>query len=304
MGQAIKPRKHQNEKKSADNESIAVNNSSKQKCLDTNVLDVDPPTTNATNVVTFSMSSSREIKTSAPYVFDPAFASDQWGPKSDRVDNMMAANIIYACMIREDAPANVQSHLNVQLSRVNDGSDPKRKSMIRTYLLAIASQFRADVISTMDPGIGLISQDQVFDWLMRTIPVPDNPHDLPAISEFTDCYRLEDSEDLETLLFSDCGAICTRVNAAPTYNIRQQIWLRRNMAMDWRASSLAKRSLAANVIDHFANASSTTHPVNEVIGDSVGDFYASFSEDFVESMPDGGGQIPVSVIDQWFTRQI
>lgn len=257
------------------------------------------------DAVICTRSKDGHLEINTPMYFDPTCSNEAaWGPADERAHNFIAANILYGFLQSNDTPAAIKSHLMALTGRIHDPDEPERESATRAYLLDISRSFSEDFISTLPVGEGIIPADQVQDWLARSIDVPRSTGTTPSFHEHNDCYIVDSSLEVKKLPFVQHGFVCARTAKKPTYNISQKIWLQRQLRMDWRGPAAACESLAANVIDRFIDAQPRTTPLRQQINGNVADFYSPFADDFVHTMPRNGGQIPVSVMSRWFTRNL
>ncbi len=258
-----------------------------------------------TEAVTCIRHADGRIKISTPLHFNPACADEPaWGAKHERANNFIAANILYGFLQSDDTPENIRSHLMTLTGRIHDPDEPDRQDATRAYLLDISRNFSEDFINTLPTGEGIIPAEQVQQWLARSISVPTSGADSRVFDEHNDHYVSAEAVDIASLPFHHHGFVCGRTAKKPTYNIAQKIWLKRKLRMDWHGPTAACESLAANVIDRFIDAQPSSTPLRRAINGQVGDFYSPFADDFLHSMPRDGGQIPVSVMSRWFTRQL
>lgn len=257
------------------------------------------------DAVVCTKSMDGQIRISTPMYFDPACSNEAaWGPENERKHNFIAANILYGFLQSDATPAAIKSHLMTLTGRIHDPDEPERENATRAYLLEISRSFSEDFISTLPVGEGIIPGDQVQDWLSRSIDVPHVTSSNPVFNEQDDRYIADHHVKVSDLPFVPHGFVCARTAKRPTYNISQKIWLQRQLRMDWRGPAAACESLAANVIDRFIDAQPQSTPLRQEINGNVGDFYSPFADDFLHTMPNNGGQIPVSVMSRWFTRHL
>lgn len=258
-----------------------------------------------TSAVVCIKDANGHVRINTPLYFNPEHADGPiWGASTERVGSFVAANILYEVLQGDESFGRIRSFLMTLAGRIQDADDRRRPQIAGSYLLELSRAFSEEFIITLPIGVGVIPVDQVRAWLHRSITLPDVESVNEIFDETDDCYSVSEAGDVPSLPFKRHGFVCARDETRPTYNIAQRIWLRKKLTMDWQGPKVACESLAANVIDRFMGAQPNKGPLKRRISGDVGDFYSPFADDFLHTMPDQGGQIPVSVMSRWFSRQI
>ncbi len=176
--------------------------------------------------------------------------------------------------------------------------------IIAELLNQLVPAFAAEFIDVMPDQGGIIPISVISDWLDRNLP--RSALSLQVVADYQpddDRFDWNDWPDVTAIPFARYGFVCTRTDKdKPVYNIRQRIWLRPELQMDWCDNALAGLTLAANVVDEFLWTASSGKSTELQLKGHIEDIYESFVEDFVRTMPPAGGHIPVSVMRDWLFR--
>ena len=176
--------------------------------------------------------------------------------------------------------------------------------VIADWLRQLVPAFTTDFLDVMPDQGGIIPISVIDDWLDRHLP--SSVLSLQVVTgqdPDEDQFDWDDWPDVTVVPFVRFGFVCSRTDEdKPEYNIRQRIWLRPQLQMDWCGSALAGLTLAANVVDEFVWACSSDKGIERQLQGHIEDIYESFVDDFVRTIPAEGGHIPVSVMRDWLYR--
>ncbi len=176
--------------------------------------------------------------------------------------------------------------------------------VIAELLSQLVPAFTTEFIDVMPDQGGIIPISVISDWLDRNFPSSAlSLHVVTGQQADDDHFDWNDWPNVTAIPFARYGFVCTRTDKdKPVYNIRQRIWLRPGLQMDWDRTELARLSLAANVVDEFLWTCSAGKGIELQLKGHIEGIYESFIDDFVRTMPVEGGHIPVSVMRNWLFR--
>lgn len=232
---------------------------------------------------------------------------DAWGRcEQNQNRNRIAADILYSFLQSSKAPTRNTAYRDALLhTEAHWRDDPAALPQEFIIVLELARAFRTEIIDDMPKGCCChIEGETVWEWLDRHAEQLNPSRSDATLAEREECYVTDCCGDVENLGFENHGFVCARHEEQPSFNIAQRLWLFRRERMDWRGTANATRNLAANVLDRLLTSTVVDTGVRTLVNGSVGDFYDPFRADFLEGMPDQGGQIPCSVLHRWLYRHL
>lgn len=225
------------------------------------------------------------LQSNVPLLHERQDCSPEIWPKNNKGSNAyMSASILLELLI---------NHRQIDQDEI-----------IAELLSQLVPAFTTEFIDVMPDQGGIIPISVINDWLDRNLP--RSALSLQVVAGHKpddDRFDWNDWPDVTAIPFARYGFVCTRTDKdKPVYNMRQRIWLRPGLQMDWCGSALAGLTLAANVIDEFVWTCFAGRCIELQLKGHIEDIYESFVEDFVRTMPHAGGHIPVSVMRDWLFR--
>lgn len=232
-----------------------------------------------------------------------------WGPGSTLQSNVPLLHQRHDCWQDlwpdKDKASNAYMSASILVNVLSSRREIGQADPLSELLRQLVPAFTAEFIDVMPDQGGIIPISVIDDWLERNLP--SSAKRLQVVSspqQDQDRFDWDDWPDVTAVPFARYGFVCARTDAdKPVYNVRQRIWLRPNLQMDWCGSNVACLTLAANVVDQYVWTCYAGNGIELQLERHIEDIYESFVEDFVRTMPVAGGHIPVSVLRDWLFRR-
>lgn len=111
-------------------------------------------------------------------------------------------------------------------------------------------------------------------------------------------------DELDVRTFRSEGVIARRTpEGEPRFNFPQTVWLFPDVRMDWaRHANRAVQTLAVNILTNFFPERDMAAYFGTMSRRAFGNALR-FAEDFILSMPPGGGHIPREIIERWIAEE-